>query len=145
VRESVEFIHFNSDIAQLSRYPIRRVFSVQADGNTVSPSGYHVHNNDGKIVFDYVPICHSLVVDYEGGYTQLPSELEIALWMIFDSMWASLDTSSSSMAVGSIKTISVPDVGSITYADASKASSSTDGTMPTMARSILDMFRMIVC
>jgi hypothetical protein len=145
-QEEAEFIHFAADVAQISRYPLRQVLSVYADGNLIDDKQYHTHNQEGKIIFDNRIVAHTLRVKYEGGYAQLPSELEIALWLIFDSMWAVLDVSSTMTSVGNIKTISVPDVGSITYADTSKTGSTNDGgAIPGVARSILDLFRMIVC
>jgi hypothetical protein len=145
-QEEAEFIHFSADIAQLGRYPLRQVLSVQADSGLIDAAHYHIHNQEGKIVFDYRVVSHTLRIRYEGGYVQLPSELEVALWLIFDAMWAALDVTGSTASTGSIKTISVPDVGSITYADTSKTGSSTDaGPIPGVAKSILDLFRMIVC
>jgi hypothetical protein len=143
--ETVEFIHFNTITAQLSRYPLQRIFSIKSEGVPIDSSQYHVHHNDGRIVFDRYHVAHSLTVEYEGGYKQLPGELEVALWMLFDTMWASLDSSAAKSDVGAIKTISVPDVGSITYATSSASASTDSEAMSPLTRSILDLFRLLVC
>jgi hypothetical protein len=88
-----------------------------------------------------------MVVDYEGGYVQLPSELELALWMMFDIFWASVSATTGAQSLGEIKSISVPDVGKIDYGTSSSTSSAggSGEFPPALARSILDLFRMIVC
>ncbi len=147
VHEKVEFIHFAANMATLSRYPVRRIFSIDLDGNRLSDTQYHTHHSEGKIIFDNRQVAHSMVVDYEGGYVQLPSELELALWMMFDIFWASVSATTGAQSLGEIKSISVPDVGKIDYGTSSSTSStSSSGEFPpALARSILDLFRMIVC
>lgn len=144
--EEVGFIHVASDTVQLFRLPIKRVFSVKADGNEISVNQYHLQGYSGQLIFDYRIKAHNLIVDYEGGYVQLPSDLELALWMMFDSAWGVIDkTTGSASGIGAIKTVSVPDVGSITYSEAQSKASAEGGFMSPVARSILDLFRLHVC
>lgn len=145
-KEKAEFLHFKAENAQLSRYPIRQVFEITIEGRTLTPNEYHVHNQAGRVLFDKLVHAHMVTFSYEGGYIQLPSELEIALWLIFDLMWAALNTSTGTTSIGPVKTISVPDVGSITYGDSGvKTVAENDSTIPNVARSILDLFRLETC
>lgn len=145
--EEVSFIHVAADTVQLFRLPVKRVFSIKADGNEISADQYHLQSYSGQLLFDYRIRAHNLTVDYEGGYVQIPSDIELALWIMFDGAWGVIDTSngSGSNGMGAIKTVSVPDVGSITYSEAQSKASAEGGFMSPVARSILDLYRLHVC
>lgn len=151
-REVREFLHFTGDTAQLHRYPLQAVHSIETDGVVAVPTGYHIHNDGGRILFDAWQRCHRLVIDYTGGYNQLPADLELALWLLFDGTLASLNPSAgAAAAAGRViesETHTVPDVGSHTvrYATGSAAASGMgDSGLSADLEAMLRPFRMEVC
>lgn len=145
--EKIEFYQFISDQAQLSRFPVVRVDSIERDGVIVPPNLYNVHHMAGRILFHCYQAANSLTIQYEGGFIQPPADLEIALWSLFDAAWTDINaTAGGASNSNGIKSISVPDVGRIEYAVAS--SGSGDGTNELMSSStkmILDLYKIRVC
>ena len=135
--EKVEFIEPRGPRLQLKRYPITRVVSVgeQGDPNpTFDESMWKVHNIYGYLTrghgrYNYTHTSdyqwHNwrvLEVQYEGGYKldDLPADLELALWGIFDVIWNALNGSNGGGAVGNlpagaIASVNIPDVGSVSF------------------------------
>jgi hypothetical protein len=146
--ESVEFIHFSGNELLLDRYPINTVSAIDADGKEITK--YHVKKLDGIISIDGTLSAHVVEVDVDAGYAVLPADLEMALWMVFDALWPSLNGSGAGAAVvtGGISSISVPDVGTIRFATDSKAASTgggLGGLVPDSAVSLLDLYRRVRC
>ena len=149
-REQREFLHFRGQLAQLHRFPIAIVYAIEVDGVVIAPSLYHIHNEGGYILFDGWQIAHRLAIDYAGGFAQLPADLEIALWQLFDLALAAA-TPSGANAAGRViesETHTVPDVGSHTvrYATGSAAAGGMgDSGLSADLEAMLRPFRMEVC
>lgn len=121
--EIATFTHPHGNTLSLPRYPLVSIVSV-THGDNATPaatSAYHWIAGTGQIVFDHsLSRAHKITVSYAGGYTTLPDDLLIALWRIFDALWA--DTPGGGAAVGAgvvggqaINSITIPDVGTIRY------------------------------
>jgi hypothetical protein len=90
-RQTDTFYRFDTNGLLLSRYPIRQIYSVNGKSGSFS-----VHNRMGYLYLDCAPhyfpngkCC--ITVDYEGGFSQLPSDLEGALWEAFAFIWTKVD------------------------------------------------------
>lgn len=102
--ESEEFIHFNQCKVQLIRYPVESIGLVDADEAALT--GWHIDKTDGRLVFDGRVNAHILTVDYMGGYAELPADLEMALWRLFDIAWSEIKGGSAATGTGQVKAIS---------------------------------------
>jgi hypothetical protein len=146
--DTAELIHFTDNDLQLHRYPITAVASVEADGNAVE-TDYHIEKKTGRIILDSRLYAHELTVSYSGGYAVLPSDLEMALWRLFDTTWSvvSATTSSAPVGGGAIKAIS--SSGARVEFDTSSGSSSgmsgSGGLSDPFAISILDLYALKSC
>ena len=132
---------------QFERYPINNVLAIRDTGNGTATSSmtnskyYEVYNSAGQIRFSGHIFSKSLEVDTDAGYAVLPADLELALWLIFDGVWKSLNSSGGSVSSGGIASISVPDVGTIRYDTGSSSSGSTNaGLIPATGIAILDNY-----
>lgn len=149
--ERATFTHPFTDGLQLSRYPIEQVVAITG-GTGVTIKDYHAEKGTGLIVLDGVTSAHQVQVDYAGGYKNLPADLELALWMVFDAIWAQVSNVGAAAAAGSsgaITSISVPDVGTIRFdngsAPAVTGGAAMGGLIPGFAASILDLYRLKSC
>ena len=79
----------------------------------------------------------------------LPADLELALWMIFDQVWATLPGggAGTSAAGQGIESITIPDVGTIRFGSggASGAAGGASGVLPLSSTTILNLYRLEVC
>jgi hypothetical protein len=145
------FHHFGGRALPLARYPIHTVESVQTGtGSTVV---FEVARGLGQLEFGGMVRADRLTVKYAGGYdgTNFPADLELALWTIFDYLWA--QTPGGGVAAGSVagagamKSFSIPGVLSIDYGNASASAGAGAGAgaggahIPPLAVSILDLYR----
>ena len=81
---------------------------------------------------------------YEAGYQDLPADLVIALWGIFDVIWAQMQ-GGAAVAAGEIDSITIPDVGTIRYSNSTsgaKSGSSAD-SIYGVNFNLLDKYRRI--
>jgi hypothetical protein len=145
--DTAELIHFIDNDIQLHRYPLVGVSSMMADGNLINVD-YHLQKNTGRLILDSQIYAHELIVNYSGGYSTLPSDLEMALWRLFDSIWsvASSTTSSAPVGGGAIKAIS--SSGARVEFDTSSASSGMGGSgglSDPFAMTILDLYSLKSC
>ena len=131
---------------QFERYPINNVLAIRDTGNGTATSSmtnskyYEVYNSAGQIRFSGHIFSKSLEVDTDAGYAVLPADLELALWLIFDGVWNQLNNAGSGNT-GGIASISVPDVGKITYSTGSSSSGNTNaGLIPATGIAILDNY-----
>jgi hypothetical protein len=147
--ETVKFYHFAGRTMFLPRYPIEQVFST-----TGLPSETKVHNRLGTVEFHGEQFIEDASISYAGGYKVLPEDLELALWMIFDQVWPSLNATGggSSLAAGSgaITSISVPDVGTLRFDTGGQSNSaggglSAVGLIPASSINLLDYYRRRTC
>lgn len=150
-RDTVAFYDAKNRALILSRYPIDTINSItsKASGAAVDSSGYHVHHWNGMIYFHGAPFFDEIQIDYTGGYQTLPADLELALWLILDTLWPSLSGSGAAAAGGgAIKAIR-SNGASVEYdtsgnAGGGIASASASG-MPVGAMSILHFYRRETC
>jgi len=136
-KDTATFINPPGPRLQLKRYPITYVQYVGGmDGSTdsqIDQSAYDIHHIHGYLSFGHHSHYHNyhhtlfpwyhgrdIKVIFEGGYKldELPADLELALWGIFSAIWASLNTNlatTSQGIPGPITSISVPDVGTVSF------------------------------
>jgi hypothetical protein len=155
--DTVKFYDFIGKQVHLPRYPIESVTSIgdiqDATGTTLAAiTNYKVNGVGGYVeLFDQLHY-RELDITYSGGYKQLPSDLVLALWTIFDAIWASTPGAGATVgattaASGAIKSINIPDVGQITYDTGSSGSASAasgvlvGGLVSDIALALLEPYR----
>lgn len=150
----------------ITRYPIRTVHSISADGGTgtLSESAYAVHYDLGEII---VNACASkyVTIDYEGGYKTLPADLQWAIVTVYKDVFAEMfpdigagggGGSTVIEGSGDVKQVTLFGVGAVSYdvgttvanASASGADSDAGRIMidPTSRLSwVLDSYRRMCC
>jgi len=148
--ETVVVTHLTGNVISIPRYPVEDVYSAYSEQGVSLPD-YHLVRNVGHVVFDGLPGGHQIAIEYVGGYKTLPADLELALWMIFDQVWASSSAGAgagASSGSGAISRITVPDVGSISFdtgASPVSGGAAMGGLIPPMAAGILDLYRREGC
>ncbi len=152
--ETEKFYYVSGQALQISRYPLISVTSIKgSDGSSVASSSYKVNMTTGQILFGSWFASQEVDVTYTGGYTALPLDLELALWEVFDAVWAATPGAGAVVgggaATGGISSISVPDVGTVRWStDNSSSSSSNDGLggiIPAGSAAILNFYRLKSC
>jgi hypothetical protein len=151
--ETARFYYSASNALKVRRYPIESVTSVTDTKNRtpIASTDYKVDLKDGMILFSGWRFAEEIDVSYTGGYKTLPDDLELALWSIFDNVWATLPGGGLTIGAtagsgGTIKSIAIPDVGTVQYDTSSGAGGGagsgaggkyiTDGV-----RMLLDLYR----
>ena len=146
------FHHFRGRALPLARYPIRSVTSVR------SGAGMDLKHEDarglGQIELDGMVYVDRLTVEYTGGFDPAapPADLWLALWTIFDYLWAQtpgggVAAGGGGASAGAMKSFSIPGVLSIDYGNASASAGAGAGAgaggahIPPLAMSILDLYR----
>lgn len=120
------FVHFAGKVVQLKAYPIERVDVVVAAVGVEPP--YHVDKVAGDLHLDLFIRAHEFSVSYSGGYRSLPSDIILAVVATFDNVWSAVNASAGAVSgTGEIKSISVPDVGTISYQSAGVSASGKAG------------------
>lgn len=143
--ETARFYYYTGEALHLPRYPIEQVASTTGMNNAT----YKVHHTSGQLEFAGQVHFEEATVTYAGGYRVLPADLELALWLIFDNVMASLDPAAGGASVGgvgAITSISVPDVGTIRMdVGGAAASAATGGAafgmIPAYSVALLDPYR----
>jgi hypothetical protein len=147
--ETARFYYTGSTSLQLRRYPLEQVVSITDTQNNsvIAATDYKVHLGAGLILFSGWRTATEIDVSYAGGYKTLPDDLELALWSIFDNVWAAipgggLTVGSAAGSGGVIKSIDVPDVGKIMYDTTNAAAGgATTGFLTSGTRMLLDLYR----
>ena len=146
------FHHFRGRTLPLARYPIRSVTTV------VSSTGASLQHEDarglGHIEFAGMVYAERLTVNYTGGFDPAapPADLWLALWTIFDYLWAQtpgggVAAGGGGASAGGMKSFSIPGVIAIDYGNASASAGAGAGAgaggahIPPLAMSILDLYR----
>jgi hypothetical protein len=149
--EVEQVVPFAGNAIRVIRYPITSVASIVGDtGGAVT--GFHVSRDSGVIFMNRGHSAAELTVSYKGGYAVLPDVLLLALWALFDSIWAATPGAGAAVGAGGsgsgdIERITIPDVGSISYRAAGSGGGSSGsvhgavGFMNDMAAAILNMYR----
>ena len=138
--EVARFYHVASGYLFVSRYPINVVTSV-VRSNGQSDIKYKVNQSAGFLDLHGRYADEEIQVTYSGGYVTLPPDLVIALWGIFDGVWASTQ-GSSGPAAGAIESVSLTGVGTVRMSTGgSTVSSGSSGAIPAMAAAILSNYK----
>jgi len=151
--KAVELETFSYPFAQglqLTRYPLESVASVTPVGQTaIGTDTYQAVLKTGQIKSLGWLSAKQIDVVYAGGYKVLPADLELALWMIFDEVWASMPGggAGTSAAGNGIESITIPDVGTIRFGKdgAAGAAGGGGGVLPLSSTTILNLYRLEVC
>ena len=101
--QRARFYHVHGDSLQLRRFPIEQVMSLDPDRK------HKVHHISGIIELHGQQYAEEIAVDYAGGYRDLPPDLELALWMLFDSVWGQMSASgagAAALGAGVVQSIS---------------------------------------
>jgi hypothetical protein len=129
--EVASFYYQTSKKYSLKRYPIEEVTEIiDSDGNFPE---YKVHHLLGRIELKSYNRAEELRIIYTAGYRVFPADLELALWGIFDATYASIDkamsgtggASAPAVNTGSISSINIPDVGTVSFNNAGTTTSAS--------------------
>lgn len=155
--------HYPDDNAySLKRYPINRIIRIYTrdslnHANTwdLNNHEYQVHRNAGLVLTGgyggswYGAHCgNEIVIEYDGGYDVLPAALETALWMTFGRLVEQSEQYSSSptdLAFDKLDRVSIPDVGTLSFATDRNITSGSSGKgwgmIPGAAVDLLNLFK----
>jgi hypothetical protein len=136
-------------MVRVNRYPIDVVQSVT--GRT----GFIQFDSDTGIVYTNGAVYGSdgkYEIVYDGGYLygDLPPELLYVFWAVFDSVWPTFSgagSAPSTVAAGTIESVSIPDVGTVKFATGANAAAASSGAggfgslIPAQYTALLDRFR----
>ena len=141
---------------QLTRFPLEQVTSVLgSNGN--SYFNFKMNKPTGQVLFAGAVGSDQIDVTYSGGYKTLPADLEMALFTVFENLWYATPGWGApaggvvSTAGSAIKSVAIPDVGTIQFdtggaaSAASTAGSFGGGLIPASAASLLDLYRLEQC
>jgi hypothetical protein len=154
-QQSETFNYFVGSTFPLLRYPVRTVAAVRVNGNVVND--YALMRQIGQVEIQPGFGARKVEIDYVGGYPpdEFPADLELALWTIFDYLWAQTPgggvAAGSVAGAGGISKVAITGVGSIEYATGGGGSSvgaaSGGGVMSALplAAGILDLYRREAC
>ena len=138
--EVAHYYHVEAGYLFVDRYPINSVTSVVRD-NGQSNIKYKVNKSSGFLDLHGRYTDEELQVTYSGGYQVLPDDLVIALFGIFDGIWAA-SQGSSGPSVGAIESVSLTGVGTVRMSTGGSTSSSgSSGAIPAMATAILSNYK----
>ena len=100
-------------VARLWRYPIETVATVTVDGDAVTD--YTILADRGSLLLDGSQVGDVVQITYEAGYqvADIPADLELALWSIFDSVLQGL--SGEGGFSDAIRGAVITGVGTINY------------------------------
>jgi hypothetical protein len=150
--ETAKFYYQQGREVLINRYPLDLtvpVTATAAQGGSIASNGFKVHHSSGAIVFGNWAASDELSITYAGGFKVYPPDLLVALWGVFDSVWPTVNGSSggaSTVAAGTIESVSIVDVGTIKFATGAAAASASAsaagaGLIPAAYLSILDRYR----
>ena len=138
--EEAHFYHVEAGYLFVPRYPIEQVVSVVRD-NGQSNIKYKVNKSAGFLDLHGRYSDEELSVTYAGGYKTLPDDLIVALYSIFDGIWAA-SQGSTGPSVGAIESVSLTGVGTVRMSTGGSASTGgASGAVPAMASAILSAYR----
>jgi hypothetical protein len=125
-------IPVNGNTLKVHRYPITSVASITEVHGTGTFSASHIDKKAGVVYMDSHGWSHEATITYKGGYATLPLDIELALFDIFMAVWnatpgagAAVGGAVTVSGTGAIRSISVPDSGTIQYFDPATTASSS--------------------
>ena len=123
----------------LERYPVDHITKISAKGYTNQK--YDLNKRAGLLFFHSYGFSEFVDVTYGGGYVTLPDDLVVALYSIFDGIWAA-SQGSTGPSVGAIESVSLTGVGTVRMSTGGSASTGgASGAVPAMASAILSAYR----
>jgi hypothetical protein len=138
--EVAHYYHVSAGYLFVDRYPINAVTSVVRN-NGQSDIKYKVNKSAGFLDLHGRYSDEEIQVTYSGGYATLPDDLIIALWGIFDGVWASSQGISGPSA-GAIESVSLTGVGTVRMdTGGASAGAAASAAIPAMASAILSAYR----
>lgn len=146
--ETARFYYWTGAALQLPRYPVEQVIKMTGTNTTTT---YKLHHQAGQLEFPRQVHFEDVSITYAGGYKTLPLDLELALFLIFDNVYQSQQPTGGAGASvggsGAITSITVPDVGRLSFADPNAGSSSSGGVglIPGTAIDLLAPYRAQPC
>jgi hypothetical protein len=140
-----DFIFKTNESFAVERYPIDKINSSENEsGQAVTDNLYTVDQDAGLVRFAKGYPNQSFTVNYDGGYKVLPLDIELALWSIFDKIWAMTQSSTGGgVVVGGIESVAITGVGSVKYSSGSSgddAIGSDNSLISSMAYSVLKKY-----
>ena len=146
--ETVEYVWVNAYTIQLLRYPVQSVHTLQVSGNSVPK--YEVNKEAGLIIFNGRVSDKNIHIHVDAGYAVLPSDLELALWSIFDGVYAQVSSGGGGASTDGIDSVSITGVGTIRYKASGAAAAmavkpGAGGAIPMLALNLLDNYKLEVC
>lgn len=120
-----EFFEETGRVLSLKRYPVETVDLIASDSlQLLDPATYRVSRGNGLIYLNGWSWAFGRRVEvvYTGGYAEIPPDVEIALWAIFDLIWeANAATTGQTVPTddlapaGALVGITIPDVGTLRF------------------------------
>jgi len=140
--ETVEtFYNLEQRALYLSRYPLVSITLLDPEPTAGT---YQVDNSAGKIIFNAgQPFFESMTVTYEAGYATLPADLELGLWEVFDTVWATNYGQETTVQLGAVKKKTIVGVGSIEYETGGSVSGAAGVLINDLASRMLDPYRRV--
>ena len=140
-----DFIFKTNESFAVERYPIDKINSSENEsGQAVTDNFYQIDADAGLIKFSKGYPNQSFKVNYDGGYKKLPLDIELALWSIFDKIWAMTQSSTGGgVVVGGIESVAITGVGSVKYSSGSSgddAIGADNSLISSMAYSVLKKY-----
>jgi hypothetical protein len=134
------FSHVSQTALSVKAYPIDMTVppTLISDGYVMT---CHAESATGIIYPDQLIYGHEVTVAYTGGYVTLPHVLQLVAVGTFTEVWGSLNGSTSSGL--DIKSMSVPDVGTISYFSPTSSGTGVDdhGMIPAAMISLLAPYK----
>lgn len=151
VATETELFTTPTKVMTLHRWPIIAVASITWDGGLLGPLAadlYWIDADKGEIHVRWPLWWRApLIVEYEGGFAELPPELAWALLQVFDAVWMNdpaFGGTQGGLTLVSGQKFSVTGVGSIDYGSASGGvmGSASDpwGMIPASAGEVLGRY-----
>ena len=139
-----EFRDRASRTLQLHAFPeITSIVIEDYNGKALDISQIGLDTETGIVYGGFLAGARALEVTYQGGYVTLPLDLELALWGIFDNIYATMTATTVTAAAGGVSSITLADVGTVKYSTAGASSGNGGyGFIPLTSETILDLYRL---
>lgn len=149
--ETAKFYYQRGREVMINRYPLDSTVPITASdsqGGSIASGDFKVNNTTGVVMFGGGRASDELTLTYAGGFKVYPPDLLLALWATFDAVWPTVNGGGavSTVAAGTIESVSIPDVGTVKFATGANAAAASAGNagaglIPAAYLSILDRYR----
>ena len=132
------FYRVHGRMVFLERYPVESIKSIALPpvGTTMPLESVTVNPRTGGVDYYSLHGQSEVLITYTGGYDPLPADLEWALWMLFDTLYAEMEAGPISggggggiviEGSGDVKSIQIYDVGKVDYDVGTTVSNTSSG------------------